>query len=119
MNKSVILEELKCCYTAEEFAANYNADFDTVSDDELESIFNKHCEKYKEVVTIGDLYDNYEDTAFVVNTQTLWKDIATIKIGDSLIFVPDPTGEYAGRIFAFAMVSLNGLHCCRKSQKIR
>lgn len=37
--------------------------------------------------------------AFVVNTQTLWKDIATIKIGDSLIFVPDPTGEYAGRIF--------------------
>ena len=38
-------------------------------------------------------------SVFVVNTQTLWKDIATIRIGDSLVFVPDPTGEFAGRIF--------------------
>lgn len=38
-------------------------------------------------------------SAFVVNTQTLWKDIATIRVGDSLVFVPDPTGEFAGRIF--------------------
>lgn len=38
-------------------------------------------------------------SAFVVNTQTLWNDIATIKIGDNLIFVPDATGEYSGRIF--------------------
>lgn len=38
-------------------------------------------------------------SAFVVNTQTLWNDIATIKIGDNLIFVPDATGEFAGRIF--------------------
>lgn len=38
-------------------------------------------------------------SAFVVNTQTLWKDIATVKVGDNLVFVPDPTGEFAGRIF--------------------
>lgn len=38
-------------------------------------------------------------SAFVVNTQTLWKDIATIKVGDNLVFVPDATGEYSGRIF--------------------
>lgn len=38
-------------------------------------------------------------SAFVINTQTLWKDIATIKVGDNLVFVPDPTGEYSGRIF--------------------
>lgn len=38
-------------------------------------------------------------SAFVVNTQTLWKDIATIKVGDNLVFVPDATGEFAGRIF--------------------
>lgn len=38
-------------------------------------------------------------SVFVVNTQTLWKDIATIRVGDSLVFVPDPTGEFAGRIF--------------------
>lgn len=38
-------------------------------------------------------------SAFVVNTQTLWNDIATIKIGDNLVFIPDATGEYSGRIF--------------------
>lgn len=38
-------------------------------------------------------------SAFVVNTQTLWNDIATIKLGDNLVFVPDATGEFAGRIF--------------------
>ena len=38
-------------------------------------------------------------SAFVVNTQTLWKDLATITVGDKLVFVPDPTGEYSGRIF--------------------
>lgn len=38
-------------------------------------------------------------SAFVVNTQTLWKDLATIRVGDNLVFVPDPTGEFAGRIF--------------------
>lgn len=38
-------------------------------------------------------------SAFVVNTQTLWNDIVTIKIGDNLAFVPDATGEFAGRIF--------------------
>lgn len=38
-------------------------------------------------------------SAFVVNTQTLWNDIATIKTGDNLVFVPDATGEFAGRIF--------------------
>lgn len=38
-------------------------------------------------------------SAFVVNTQTLWNDLATITVGDQLVFVPDPTGEYAGRIF--------------------
>lgn len=38
-------------------------------------------------------------SAFVVNTQTLWKDIATVKVGDNLVFVPDATGEFAGRIF--------------------
>ena len=94
MIKSVILEELKCCYTAEEFAANYNADFDTVSDDELESIFNKHCEKYKEVVTIGDLYDNYEDTAFVVNTPDGYQEVGVMfKKGEHPI-VTLSTNEY-------------------------
>lgn len=38
-------------------------------------------------------------SAFVVNTETLWNDIATIRIGDNLVFVPDATGEFAGRIF--------------------
>lgn len=38
-------------------------------------------------------------SAFVVNTQTLWNDIATIKLGENLVFVPDATGEFAGRIF--------------------
>ena len=43
-------------------------------------------------------------SAFVVNTQTLWKDIATVKVGDNLVFVPDPTGEFAGRIFGKPVV---------------
>lgn len=56
---------------------------------------------YKDICKImASLKAGYKKgSAFVVNTQTLWNDIATIKVGDNLVFVPDATGEYAGRIF--------------------
>lgn len=57
--------------------------------------------KYEDLCKImANLKAGYKKgSAFVVNTQTLWNDIATIKIGDRLAFVPDATGEFAGRIF--------------------
>ena len=57
--------------------------------------------EYEDICNImANLKAGYKKgSAFVVNTQTLWKDIATIKVGDNLVFVPDPTGEYSGRIF--------------------
>lgn len=56
---------------------------------------------YKDICNImANLKAGYKrGSAFVVNTQTLWNDLATITVGDTLVFVPDPTGEYAGRIF--------------------
>lgn len=57
--------------------------------------------EYEDICSImANLKAGYKKgSAFVVNTQTLWKDIANIRVGDNLVFVPDPTGEYSGRIF--------------------
>lgn len=46
------------------------------------------------------LKSGYKPNAkFVVSSKTLWEDIATITVGNQLVFLPDPTGEFAGRLF--------------------
>ena len=39
------------------------------------------------------------NSKFVMSSKMLWENIATITVGNQLVFLPDPTGEFAGRIF--------------------
>ncbi len=39
------------------------------------------------------------NSKFVMSAKMLWENIATITVGNQLVFLPDPTGEFAGRIF--------------------
>lgn len=36
---------------------------------------------------------------FVMSSEMLWDNIAQITVGNQLVFLPDPTGEFAGRLF--------------------
>ena len=39
------------------------------------------------------------NSKFVMSSKMLWETIATLVVGNQLVFLPDPTGEFAGRIF--------------------
>ena len=39
------------------------------------------------------------NSKFVMSSKMLWETIATMVVGNQLVFLPDPTGEFAGRIF--------------------
>lgn len=36
---------------------------------------------------------------FVMSSEMLWDNIAQITVGNQLVFLPDPTGQFAGRLF--------------------
>ena len=49
---------------------------------------------------MAKLKSGYKPNAkFVMSSKMLWENIATMVIGNQLVFLPDPTGEFAGRIF--------------------
>lgn len=49
---------------------------------------------------MANLRSGYKPNAkFVMSSKMLWETIATIVVGNQLVFLPDPTGEFAGRIF--------------------
>lgn len=49
---------------------------------------------------MASLKSGYKPNAkFVMSSKMLWETIATIVLGNQLVFLPDPTGEFAGRIF--------------------
>lgn len=49
---------------------------------------------------MANLKSGYKPNAkFVMSAKMLWENIATLTVGDKLVFLPDPTGEFAGRIF--------------------
>lgn len=50
----------------------------------------------KMMAKIGSAYKR--NSKFVMNPVMLWETVATMTVGDKLVFVPDPTGEFAGRI---------------------
>lgn len=62
-----ITNELKACYNEDEFKAKYNVGFDA-SEEELVSIFNQHCDEFAEVVKYRTLFNEYNETNFVVST---------------------------------------------------
>lgn len=49
---------------------------------------------------MANLKSGYKpNSKFVMSSKMLWETIATITVGNQLVFLPDPTGEFAGRIF--------------------
>lgn len=49
---------------------------------------------------MAKLKSGYKPNAkFVMSSKMLWENIATMLVGNQLVFLPDPTGEFAGRIF--------------------
>lgn len=60
------------------------------------------------------LKSGYKPNAkFVVSSKTLWEDIATITVGNQLVFLPDPTGEFAGRLFGKPVIEDDYLGDCK------
>ena len=62
---------------------------------------NGSTPSYKNLCSLmAKLKSGYKpNSKFVMSSKMLWENIATITVGNQLVFLPDPTGEFAGRIF--------------------
>lgn len=80
ISKQVIINDLKGYYTEEEFNNLTGFTYDNITDTDLESFFQIHCEKHKQVIKVQDLSEIYKDTHVLVNTPDGFQDINDLYI---------------------------------------
>ena len=84
-SRKEIIEELKCFYSSLEFEKKYGKTYENSSDEEINKIFQLHCDEYKQEIQIGDLFEDSFNHEFLINSPD-----GFVETGDLYIKGPYP-----------------------------
>lgn len=68
ITREIIINDLKGYYSPEVFITLTGKNYNDIDDKSLVLFFNKHCNEHKVEVTIEELYNNYTNKCFLVNS---------------------------------------------------
>ena len=80
INRERKIKELLFFYSPDKLKETFNLhdDIEKLNDNVINSIFNEHCNKYKEEIEIKELYDNFKSSTYLISTPDNFCEIGSV-----------------------------------------